>query len=280
MITLLKWTLIAPASVYLVIVGIVYVFQRHLMYSPGLSTSRPADVGVPEMQVISVPTRDGLDIECWYAKSTVEMPTVVFFHGNAGTLADRAFKARIFLDAGYGVILAGYRGYGGNKGKPSEEGLYHDARAVISFLDGDRSGIIIYGESLGSGVAVHMAHELAGHTNDDDTQARLLGLVLEAPFTSMSNAAAYHYPWLPTRLLVWDRFDSIDKINSIAAPLLIIHGKNDLTVPYEHGITLYDAASEPKDAIWLSEAGHVNVYDHGAKALVLEWLGRYDKSRE
>ena len=264
---------------YLAIIGLVFVFQRHLMYSPGRVVPTPADVGVPEMDVVFLPTIDGLVIESWYAKSASGKSTIIFFHGNAGTLADRAYKARLFMDAGYGVVLAGYRGFGRNDGKPTEQGLYRDAQAVFNFLEnedidsGDKpGGLVLYGESLGSGIAVQMAREFA-ELADATGANRITGVILEAPFTSMSDAANYHYPWLPTQILVWDRFDSIEKISSIGVPLLVIHGRKDRTVPFEQGEKLFSVASDPKQALWLSDAGHVDVYDFGAGEHVLRWLG-------
>lgn len=271
MLAFIKWAVLAPAIVYFSLLGLVYVFQRNLMYLPGHVGMSPADVYVPEMKVLSVQTVDGLDIEIWHGEASLGQPTIVLFHGNAGTLADRAFKARFFMDAGYGVILAGYRGFGKNKGSPDEEGLYKDARAVFSYLAQFRGSIILYGESLGSGVAVQMADEIT-RINDHPLQNRLSGVILEAPFTSMSDAAAYHYPWLPARILVWDRFDSISKIQNIGAPLLIVHGQQDKTVPVQQGERLLQAALEPKKGVWLSEAGHVDIYDHGAKDHILGWI--------
>jgi len=271
----MKWFLIVPAALYLLIVGVVYVFQRNLMYAPGHHMETPTHVGVSEMEAVSVETGDGLVIESWYAAGDPGKPTIVLFHGNAGTLDDRAFKARQFLDAGYGVALAGYRGFGRNPGKPDEQGLYSDARAILDHVDKiapDETGIVLYGESLGSGVAVQMAYE-AVIAPGSSWKRRMAGLILEAPFTSMADAAASHYPWLPARMLVWDRFDSIEKIGGVEAPLLVIHGRRDRTVPFRQGVSLFDAAPEPKQAVWLEEAGHVNVYDFGAADHILEWLG-------
>jgi len=274
MLYLVKWFLVVPAAVYLLILSVVYVLQRNLMYSPGHSIQLPADVGVPEMKIISARTDDGISITSWFAPPVEGKPTIILFHGNAGTLDGRAFKARYFMDAGYGVLLAGYRGFGENEGKPTEQGLYKDARAILHHhAESGDSGkkIVLYGESLGSGVAVQMAYELASK-NDSDYQISVQGLILEAPFTSMGDAAAYHYPWLPARLLVKDRYDSINKIQSVDAPLLIIHGRRDRTIPFEMGEKIFLTALEPKSTVWLVDAGHVNVYDFGAGTHIVEWL--------
>lgn len=269
----MKWILIVPAVLYLAVVGVIYVFQRSLMYAPGHTLETPAEAGVPEMVPFTAETSDGLVIESWFAASKTGQPTVVLFHGNAGTLDGRAFKARVFLDAGFGVLLAGYRGFGRNPGKPTEKGLYADARAALDYLRQyhPETGIILYGESLGTGVATHMAYE-AANSADDDESLRIRGLILEAPFTSMAAASAYHYPWLPARLLVWDRFDSIEKIAAIKVPLLVLHGARDRTVPIAQGMALFEAATSVKTPVWLDAAGHVDVFDHDAGAHILEWL--------
>ena len=155
--------LIAAAfGIYAALVGGLYLFQRQLIYHPSQFMASPAQAGVAEMQTLSVTTDDGLALTFWYRPALPGQPTLVFFHGNGGNLSGRGFKARPYLDAGFGVVLAAYRGYGGNPGKPSETGLYADARAQLGFLR--RQGVapaqwVLYGESLGSGVAVQMAYE-------------------------------------------------------------------------------------------------------------------------
>ena len=278
MFLFLKWVVLIPAAVYLILLGLIFVFQRHLMYYPSHMEATPADWHVPEMKVLSLVTDDGLKIESWHGDGSPDQPTVVLFHGNAGTLGNRAFKARVFLDAGYGVILAGYRGFGKNEGSPHEAGLYRDARAVLGYLGQITGDIVFYGESLGSGVAVQIAYELAMNENHP-LKSRLSGVILEAPFTSMGDAAAYHYPWLPARLLVWDRFDSIGKIDKISTPLLIIHGQRDRTVPAEQGKELLQAAKEPKTGLWLSDAGHVDIFEHAAGEHLLTWLAGLSPNR-
>jgi len=266
---MLKSILFIAGISYVAIVFLLYLFQRNLMYLPGTEAGDPARDGVPEMHAVDIATEDGLRIRSWYAAPGPAGRVVVFFHGNAGTIADRAFKARHFLDAGYGVMLVGYRGFAGNAGAPSETGLYMDGRAVLRWLE--EEGVapaewIFYGESLGTGVAVHLAKEVA------DGGRPAAAVILEAPFTSMADAAAVHYPWLPTRFLVRDRYDSLSKIGDIRAPLLVIHGDRDRTVPERLGRRLYDAALAPKQAIWLKGAGHVDLYEFDLVEPMLNWL--------
>lgn len=253
---------------YALAVTLVYAFQRSLMYFPYKAVPELAAAGVPGIVETTLTTSDGLSLLSWYRPPAgPDLATMVYFHGNAGSIQWRAGKMRPYLDAGYGLLLVGYRGYGGNPGSPTEEGLYRDGRAALDHLaalgvPADR--IVIYGESLGSGVAVQMAAE------------REIGaLVLEAPFTSAADVGAGAYPFLPVRLLIRDRYDSVTKIADIGAPVLIVHGEADRTVPVRLGRALFAAAREPKQAVFIPGAGHEDLYDFGVAREVLAFLDRH-----
>lgn len=255
---------------YTAMVGALYLFQRNLMYFPDPSVSTPAASGLPEMRTVTLTTTDGLSLLAWYRRAGEGMPTLVYFHGNAGNIGSRGFKVRPYLGAGFGLLLAPYRGYSGNPGKPTEEGLYADGRAALAFLKIQGVAprlMVLYGESLGSGVAVQMAFELA---RDSPAGA----VVLEAPFTSTADIAAHHYPLVPARWLVKDRFESVAKIAAVNAPLLIFHGMRDQTVPTAFGRRLFEAAAEPKEGRWLEAADHNDLYNHGAAGMVIDFLVR------
>lgn len=253
--------LITFIGIYLAILALMYVAQRHLMYQPGKVLPPVDQTQIPNAIVETLDTNDGLSLVSWYLPPSNGKPVVVYFQGNAATIADRDYKVAPWHEAGYGVWLVGYRSFGGNPGSPSEDGLYADARAVLKTLS-DRGvsheRVILYGESLGSGVATHMAKELA------DKGMPALGLVLEAPFTSMGDAAQDHYPFLPARILVKDAYDSLAKISSIKTPLMIVHGDQDRVVRQEHGRRLFAAAQRPKTALWIKGAAHNNLYDFEA----------------
>jgi fermentation-respiration switch protein FrsA (DUF1100 family) len=256
---------IGLGGAYALVAGLMFVFQRKLIYLPDRAPTTPAASGVPEMAPVEYRTVDALSLTGWYAPPPEpSAPLLVYFHGNAGSIADRAEKVRPFLDAGFGVLLAGYRGYGGNPGRPSEAGLLNDARAALDHLA--EAGVapqrtVLYGESLGSGVAVALAAE------------RPLGaLVLEAPFTSIVDVAAGAYPWLPVRLAMIDRFNSLARIKSVAVPTLVLHGERDRTVPVRLGRRLLDHAEAPKKGVFFPEAGHTDLHDHGAVDDVLRFL--------
>lgn len=237
--------------------------QRSFMYFPTQDRPSPSDAGVPEMRQVTLHTADGLDLVAWYAPPTREgAPTLIYFHGNGGDIGMRAGKVSPFLDAGLGVLLTTYRGYSGNPGTPSETGLYADARAARAFLEAQNtSAIALYGESLGTGVAVQLATEMAP-----------LAVVLEAPFTSIADLAQPQMPFLPVKALILDRFDSAAKIGEISAPLLIVHGALDATIPVQLARQLFEAAPEPKEGHFLPGAGHHDLFGHGMAALTLTFL--------
>lgn len=267
----LVWLASFAAATYVGVVLLLFVFQRNFLYHPAPPPEPPAALGVGEMRVVRFPTADGLELFAWYAPpSRPDGRVLVYLHGNAGTVAMRAFKARLFLDAGFGVLLVEWRGFGGNPGRPSEQGLYADARGALAWLAGQgvpAARVMLYGESLGSGVAVQMAVEQPP-----------AALVLEAPFTSIAEAAGHYYPFVPVRLLVRDRFDSLAKIGGLRAPLLVVHGERDAVIPFDLGRRLFEAAPPPKEAAFLRQADHNDLYAWGAGQRVLAFLRDLDAS--
>lgn len=256
------------AGGYALLVGGLTMFQRDMIYHPDSTLPDPDQVGVPEMVPVPVRTNDGLVMTGWYAPPRQDgHATIVYCHGNARTLAHRAHKARRLLDAGYGVFLVGYRGYGGNPGRPSETGLYADARAVVGWLLGREVAaekLVLYGESLGTGIATQLATELE----------ELGGLVLEAPFTRLPDLAPpYLLPGFAPALML-DHYDSLAKIATVRAPLLVVHGEHDGVVPVAMGRRLLKAAPARAEGVFLAEAGHNNIWEHGGAEAVLAFLTR------
>lgn len=260
---------------YVAIVCAMYFFQRSLMYHPADYLPSPADSGVAEMQTVTLRTEDGLNLKSWYAAPPPGGPVVVFFCGNAGHLGDRAFKVRVLLDASFGVLLVSYRGYGGNPGELSEAGLYADGRAALAFLQNEGVGpekTVLYGESLGTGVAVHLAYEQA-------RSQPVMAVVLETPYTSITDVAAAHYPFAPVRLLVKDKFEAAKKIAGISTPLLVFHARDDRVIPIRFATRLFEAASQPKKAEWYDLGGHEGAFDNGAGKLVTDFINGVDVER-
>jgi uncharacterized protein len=267
---------IAIVLIYGLVVGTLYVYQRRILFVPGTAPPDRAAAGVADMREVTLQTDDGLAPRSWYGPANPGQPTIVYFQGNAGTIEGRGFKARPLMDRGYGLLLIGYRGYGGNPGHPSEAGLIADGRAGLRFLAEEgvkTSDTVLYGESLGSGVAVALMAEAP--------QDAIPGaLILESPFTSIVDVAAARYWFAPVRLLIKDRFDSLSRISRIHKPLLILHGEQDGLIDVSHGQRLHEAANEPKRLRLFSGGRHSDLYDHGAMHAVVEFLdGLWERSQ-
>ena len=213
-------------STYLIISLILYFSQRNLLYHPN-ENNYSGDKITVEVIETKILTEDKIELSAWYHEKDSKYKTILFFHGNAGTLENRIHKLNHFKDMNINFLIVSWRGFSGNKGKPTEEGLYKDANAAVDWLKNkniNEESIIIYGESLGTGVAV----EIAQNNN-------FAGIILESPFTSMVDAGASKYPIFPIRLLLKDKYESDKKIKNINSPILIMHGEADRIVPFWMG---------------------------------------------
>ena len=221
--------------------------QRRLIYFPSPGPMPPATAVLPTGRDVVLETDDGIGLGAWYFPG--RGGAMLVCNGNAGDRSMRAGLAVAFNRAGFSVLLFDYRGYGGNPGDPSEDGLAADARAAQQWLarqpDVDPRRIAYFGESLGAAVAVGLA-----------VQSPPAALVLRSPFTSLPDVGAVHYPWLPVRRLLLDRYPSIERIASVSAPVLVIAGDRDDIVPMPLSLRLYDAAADPKRFVLVPGAGH------------------------
>ncbi|HEU4838165.1 MAG TPA: alpha/beta hydrolase [Micavibrio sp.] len=226
-----------------------------MMYITSAAKPSLQDAGVAGLKEISVKTDDGLVLFGWHkAPYPPSKPTIVWFHGNASNVGITTWRALPYLKQGYGLLAVEYRGYAGNPGAPTEQGLYKDGRAFIEWLKAEgvaENNIIVYGESIGSGPAVQMAKEYPSlHT-----------LILESPLTSTMDAAAFHYPYIPVKWLIKDRYENIPKIKDIKSPLILIYGDRDRVIPHRLGEALFKAAPEPKSLIVIEGGDHNNLDD-------------------
>ncbi|MGQ3889569.1 alpha/beta hydrolase [Legionella sp. CNM-1927-20] len=248
---MLKQNLVFLLIFIILVMVSMYLLQRQFIYFPARVMPIRQFFAADDMQEVYLNTEDKLKLLAWYKPAQSDMPTIIYFHGNAGHIGYRMPFIRYFLNEGYGVLLVEYRGYGGNEGKINEQGLYLDGQAAIKFLQEQGillPKIILYGESLGTGVATKLG-----------TQYKVCAIILQSPYTSLSALARVHYPWLPIPLR--DKFDSIKRINEITAPVLILHGRQDNIVPYAQGLELYNKANEPKEFIDFEKRGHNNLWD-------------------
>ena len=241
-------------AVYGLLLGGMFVFQRSMLYFPPQDRPVLASVGGTGIEAVTVTTEDGLELVHWYRPPAVPGgPVVVMFHGNAGHIGDRVPKYWPLLKAGFGVFFAEYRGYGGNPGRPTEAGLTADGASVMAYLAArglPPERIVLYGESLGTGVAIKLA---ADHP--------VAGLVLEAPPGSIAELAQAHYWYVPAKWLLKDRWNAIGVMDRVTAPLLLLHGEADRTVPVRFGRRVYEAAGGEKEALFPPTGGHADLYN-------------------
>lgn len=242
-----------------VVLAYLYVTQRSLIYFPG-STSPSEEILPPESQVVELHTADGLRLTGWFLPASgqpsapgdepIPGPAVLIFNGNAGDRSHRLPLAEALTERGYAVLLFDYRGYAGNPGDPSEDGLRADARAAVEALaarpDVDPERIAYFGESLGAAVAGGLA-----------TERPPAALVLRSPPPSLAEMGRHHYPFLPiVDALLFDRFPLAEQIRVVRAPLLVLVTERDEIVPAALSRRVFDAAAEPKRYVPLSASHH------------------------
>ena len=249
-------SIIALILFYILLVIILFFFQRNLLYHPSVDSYLKDNLGTEPTQIekVNITTEDKIDLIGWfYNKDLEKFKTIVFFHGNAGSLQNRTYKLNYFKDLDVNFLIIAWRGFSGNKGKPNEMGLYEDARSALRWLNMkgiQDKNIILYGESLGTAVAIEIAQN-----------RKYAGVILESPFTSMVNMGKKYYPFFPVSFLLKDKFESNKKINKISIPILIMHGKVDKIVPYTMGKKMYELANQPKFFYSQEYGDHMVEYD-------------------
>lgn len=248
---MLKQIVLIAGVIFFGVLLLMYVFQRNLIYFPDRHIPDLIKFKAQDMDVVTLKTKDNITLRSWYIHAEKNKPTILYLHGNAGHIGYRMPLAREFIKSGMGLFLLEYRGYGGNKGSPSEKGFYIDSETALNYLK--KQGvpsrkIALFGESLGTGVATKMASE---HP--------FCALILQSPFTSLTNLSRHYYPWLFVK--PWDEYDSLARIKKIKMPLLVLHGTSDRIVPYSEGLSLFQGANEPKKMITIKNYDHNNLWN-------------------
>ncbi len=240
--------------------------ERALMYLADSTYTKPGEAELVGVREETLETADGEKIILWYSPAAPGQPTLLYLHGNAGTLADRAERISNYQKLGRGVCIMSYRGYSGSTGRPSERSNVSDAVMTYDALVGrgiDPEDIIAYGESIGSGIAVQLARERP-----------LAGLILDAPYTSIVDVAELCYPYLPARLMMRDRYETLQHLQHVSAPILVVHGEADLVIPVEMGRKVAASAPGPAEIVTFPEAGHSDHYLYGSFEAINAWIDR------
>jgi fermentation-respiration switch protein FrsA (DUF1100 family) len=252
----MKYLYLAVSSVvlaYFIIILFVYFYQRNLLYHPS-ENNYLNDKITFNYEEIFIETDKKIELKSWFIKKDLDkFKTILIFHGNAGNLFNRVYKLNELNKLDVNILLISWRGFSGNKGKPTEKNLYRDADESVKWLNNQgviSKNIILYGESLGTGVATELG-----------TSNAFGGIILESPFTSIANAAKIYYPYLPVSIILKDRYDSIGKIKNINTPIFIMHGKMDNIVPQQMGLELFEKANNPKYSYFPEDDDHMMNYN-------------------
>ena len=263
----LYFTLSSIIIAYIVVIIFVYFYQRNLLYHPSENNYQNDTIQF-NYEEIFIKVNDEIKLKSWIInKDLKNFKTLVFFHGNAGDLSNRIYKLNELDKLNINILLISWRGFSGNEGYPTEKNLYEDAEAAIKWLNKKKvsnSQIILYGESLGTGVAV----EIASKNNFNS-------IILESPFTSIENSAKIYYPYLPVKFLLKDRYDSISKIKKINSPILIMHGRKDDIVPFFMGKKLFEKANSPKDSYFTDIDDHMMEFNSQLLNKIKDFIKKY-----
>lgn len=255
------------AALWLLLAGGLFLGQRAILFRPDRTVPDIARIELPGLAATRLATADGLSLLAWTLPGGADAPVILYLHGNAGHIGYRAERIRAIAAMGWGGLIPEYRGYGGNPGQPSEAGLRQDAAAALAALraQGIAPGrIVLWGESLGSGLAAWLAarHEVGA-------------VVMETPYTSIAAIAKQRYPFIPVDMLLKDRFDSLAELPGIAAPILVAVAGRDRIVPPSMGHDLHAAARAPAE-LWVApEAGHSDLRQHGLVEAIAAFLARH-----
>ena len=263
----LYFTVSSIIIAYIVVIIFVYFYQRNLLYHPSENNYQNDTIQFNHQEIF-IKVNDEIKLKSWIInKDLKNFKTLVFFHGNAGDLSNRIYKLNELDKLNINILLISWRGFSGNEGYPTEKNLYEDAEAAIKWLNKKKvsnSQIILYGESLGTGVAV----EIASKNNFNS-------IILESPFTSIENSAKIYYPYLPVSFLLKDRYDSIGKIKKINSPILIMHGRKDDIVPFFMGKKLFEKANSPKDSYFTDIDDHMMEFNSQLLNKIKDFITKY-----
>lgn len=258
-----KWTFIVAAVGYVGLMAAMFFAQRALMYFPDTQRTPPAAAGFAQAEELVLDTHDGEKIIAWHLPPQAGKPVVLYFHGNGGAMALRVDRFQRIAAAGAGLLAIDYRGYGGSTGAPTEHGLIEDARAAYAFAAARYPGrIALWGESLGTGVAIALAAEQP-----------VTHIVLDAPYTSALEVAATVYWYFPVRFLMKDTFRSDLRVARVKAPVLILHGEADDIIPIRYGEQLLALIAGEKRLVRYPGGYHVDLDRFGAADEALKFIG-------
>ena len=256
--------IISAFFIYFLLGLMFFLFQRKILFNISGKPNKPEDYGLNNITELKIQTSDGVSLLAWYSKPKPNLPLLVYFHGNSFDIGERAYRIERYINVDWSVLIVAWRGFSGNRGKPTEKNLYKDGEATLRWIaentDKKYNDLVIYGESLGTGVAVELGNRY-----------QFASIILESPFTSIADVAKQRYKIFPTEFLVKDKFNNLAKIDKLKSPLLIISGKKDEIIPHSHSEILFNNAKGIKESLFIDEAMHNNLYDFEIEKNVIDF---------
>jgi uncharacterized protein len=255
----MRMIMLAVLATVAALFALIYAGQRRLLYFPDRTRTDPKAIGLMSVDAHEIVAPDGARIIIWYGRAKPGKPTLLYFHGNGGALAARAPRFERFMSEGWGVAMMAYRGYAGSTGSPTETHNIADALRAHDWLLAQgvaKDAVVLYGESLGTGVATQVA-----------AVRPVAGLILDAPYTSTYEVGARRFPFLPVARMMWDRYETRAHIKRVACPVLILHGALDPVIPVDMGREVARLANEPKTYVEFPNGGHIDLFINGNDAL-------------
>ena len=251
--------LVAAALAYIAAMVVFYAIQRDLLFNPPKRYTPPQELGLADVREAPFATADGDMVMVWRRDAAPGMPTILYFHGNGGSISNFDDLMEMWGEAGWGSAVMSYRGYPGSTGKPSEAAFVADGTALFDRLVADGvapQDIVLTGYSIGTGVAVAVAA----------ARPEARALFLSGAYAAIADIAKRRYSWLPVHTFMRDPFRAIDLIGDIRMPLFIMQGGRDRVTPLADAERLYAAANEPKELLVLPDEGHSLPQDFGFDA--------------
>jgi hypothetical protein len=256
--------ILALLGIFALFCIVARLMHRYFIYIPDRTRVAPEDAGLRGVQEVTFKGTGGVTLIAWYLPARAGKPTLLYFTGNAGNVADRAGKIATIAGDGYGVFMVNYRRYGGSGGRPTEAKIAADALLAYDCLRAQGvapQDIVAYGESLGTAVATRLS-----------LHREVQALVLEAPFLSVVDVGLLMWPYLPLKLVMVDQYRTIDHIGEVKVPLFIVHGGRDNVIPLDQARHVFHAAKEPKSFVVVPRAGHNDLFEQGAWVKVRDFL--------
>ena len=265
---MIKLFFVGTLFFYICVLLFMYIFQRSFMYHPNIKNTDKTEI-LFNYEEVFINSEENIKLKSWFSSNSINKKTILFLHGNAGELSARVYKLNKLKDLNLNFLIISWRGFSGNNGKPTERGLYNDAIKAVDWLEKkgiDKKDIILYGESLGTGVAIELA-----------SKKDYFGVILESPYTSMVDMGKRFYPFLPISILQRDRYNSIQKIKKVKTPILVLHGKADLLVPFYMGKKIYEIANQPKYFYFPNFDNHMMAYDANMLKALSDFVNKISK---